>query len=1121
MFIYYKTTTPNDPQYSNQWHLPVISANFAWNTTHGDTNVIIAIVDDAVDLDHEDLADNIFTNWAEFYGSSGVDDDGNGYIDDIHGWDFAENDNDPNPVLSSQDHGTHVAGCASAVTNNGVGVAAPGWKCKILPLKISNDENGSLTGDAAAAIIYAADMGAAVTNNSYGGGGYSNYFLDAFQYAYELGTLSLASAGNSYGYDLNYPASYEHVFSVASTTTGDIKSDFSTYHLSVDISSPGSSILSTVPNNEYANFSGTSMASPVAAGVAALIKSQFPNLTAYELSLRLSATADDIYDVNSEYNLFLGSGRVNAHKGVTYNDNQFREIPTRLNLISSIISDATFGNSDFIFDPGETVQISLELYNYSIFGSDNIDLELTTNNDDLTILNSSVSNLSVGNENILIVSNAFSVEILESADIGITEMELLIYQDEEFLLSYTIRMNVGTAPVLVVDDDNNTIGAENAELFYTTILDSLGIDYFIHNRSYDGPLTPGQLTKSPIVIWLTEWAFPTLDVDDRNVLASYLDMGGNLYISGQDLGWDLNENPGSSSQTAFFTNYLHAIWGGDHAGTDHVYGIPDNPITDGLSFKFYQPGYESSSQYPDYFTPTNDAELIFQYDNGLGMGLSYTGDYRLVYTGIGLETFGSSINSVAPDDVNDIQETFLERTLNFLNFITHTPLTDTEDSTSSIKFHVKLFNDGEGISIPTLNYKMGDSDYISVQMVDTLDGYYYWVGGPDSSVIVKYYFSVSTEYYNWTNPISLDTPFMINIGRDLIPPELRDLTQIENRIDRSGSEDVMVIATDNIGVEEATLNWYYSSNPDEVNTASMVYENSRWVGSLTYADLPGSEMVYYYASAVDSASNANVGYSDTLSFKIINTTILTNWDDDEVGPWDTGDSWGLMYINSILGRGMNDSPGTSYENNKSDTLTLLTPFQISDYNTAFLQFWTGSVLKDGDYGTVEVSGNMADWTQKYTISGSNSGETVTLDVTEYKETGVYIRFLIQTNESDVSQGWFIDDIQLLVDTSIVLSNKDIVHLPMDYNLYQNFPNPFNPVTTLRYDIPENSHVTITIYDMLGRQVKTLINQTQNSGYRSVIWNATNDYGKPVSAGVYLYQIRAGNFIQTKKMVLLK
>ena len=94
-FIYFETTVPNDPYYSNQWHLPVINASQAWNTTTGDTSVIIAIVDDAVDLNHEDLADNIFTNWAEYHGTDGIDDDFNGYIDDVHGWDFAENDNDP------------------------------------------------------------------------------------------------------------------------------------------------------------------------------------------------------------------------------------------------------------------------------------------------------------------------------------------------------------------------------------------------------------------------------------------------------------------------------------------------------------------------------------------------------------------------------------------------------------------------------------------------------------------------------------------------------------------------------------------------------------------------------------------------------------------------------------------------------------------------------------------------------------------------------------------------------------------------------------------------------------------------------------------------------------------
>jgi flagellar hook assembly protein FlgD len=98
---------------------------------------------------------------------------------------------------------------------------------------------------------------------------------------------------------------------------------------------------------------------------------------------------------------------------------------------------------------------------------------------------------------------------------------------------------------------------------------------------------------------------------------------------------------------------------------------------------------------------------------------------------------------------------------------------------------------------------------------------------------------------------------------------------------------------------------------------------------------------------------------------------------------------------------------------------------------------------------------------------------------------------------------------------------DELSLPTEYAIHQNYPNPFNPVTTLRYDLPENGLVNIIIYDMLGKNVKTLINQTQDAGYKSVIWDATNDYGKPVSAGIYLYQIQAGEYIQTKKMVLLK
>jgi hypothetical protein len=154
-------------------------------------------------------------------------------------------------------------------------------------------------------------------------------------------------------------------------------------------------------------------------------------------------------------------------------------------------------------------------------------------------------------------------------------------------------------------------------------------------------------------------------------------------------------------------------------------------------------------------------------------------------------------------------------------------------------------------------------------------------------------------------------------------------------------------------------------------------------------------------------------------------------------------------------------------------------------------------------------------------------DQITLDTVDIQAVGSYTFALVEKGGFSATGGTSPalyprqgqNRFKVLVNTTTVSIDEEL--LPIQYALHQNYPNPFNPVTTLRYDIPENSLVTIIIYDMLGRQVKTLINQTQDAGYRSVIWDATNDYGKPVSAGIYLYQIQAGGYMQTKKMVLLK
>ena len=184
--------------------------------------------------------------------------------------------------------------------------------------------------------------------------------------------------------------------------------------------------------------------------------------------------------------------------------------------------------------------------------------------------------------------------------------------------------------------------------------------------------------------------------------------------------------------------------------------------------------------------------------------------------------------------------------------------------------------------------------------------------------------------------------FIFSIGRDLIPPELSELVSLPSIIDRSGIASVSVLASDNIGVDSVYLHWYYSFDPAEIVSIPMALDGYHWKGDIEWNNLSGNDRVYYFASAVDSASNANVGYSDTLNFQIINKTVLTSWDEEIIGQWNTGQSWGLIFINADIRYGMNDSPGATYENNKSDYLTLIEPFDLSTYQSAYLKFWTGS-----------------------------------------------------------------------------------------------------------------------------------------------------------------------------------
>lgn len=317
LYMNYLDYTPNDPLVSNQYHINRISCYTAWDVWKGDTNTVIGIIDSGTDWDHPDLAGNIKYNYNDPI--DGVDNDNDGFVDNYRGWDVSGNDN--NPIVVASDHGSHVSGCAAAVTDNGTGVASPGFNCKFLPIKASLDASATAINNGYDGITYGADHGCHVLNCSWGrSGGFSQFEQDVINYAaINNDVLVVAAAGNS-GLEIDhYPSAYENVTAVAATGTSDSKASYSNYGYFIDVCAPGTNVRATVFDDSYVTMTGTSMASPVAAGCAAMIRSRWPSMTAEQAAMQLRITCDNIANAtgNSAFPGKLGKGRVNLFRALT------------------------------------------------------------------------------------------------------------------------------------------------------------------------------------------------------------------------------------------------------------------------------------------------------------------------------------------------------------------------------------------------------------------------------------------------------------------------------------------------------------------------------------------------------------------------------------------------------------------------------------------------------------------------------------------------------------------------------------------------------------------------------------------------------------------------------------
>ncbi len=418
-------TIPDDPYYGRQWYLPRIMANYAWTllpqAPQKGQQILIGIVDTGIDYLHPEMAEVLYVNPGEDLDGdglvsdsdyNGIDDDGNGFVDDLTGWDFSyasdsvAGDNDIRPPNAGSNeilsHGTHVAGIAGAMNDNQVGISGIARGYKIIGTKHSLDDDYShgYLYNAYDGILYCAKLGADVINCSWGGSGYSQLAQDLINMVRQnYGAIVVAAAGNdntNNDYRHFYPSDLDGVVTVAALNGNDQKASFSNFGQVIDISAPGQGIYSTIHyyKGGYASWQGTSMASPVVAGALALEKFFFPDLTPDSLVARLLNAADNIDEKNKAYRGLLGSGRVNVYRAIA---------PAFLPNLEIVQDSLRFEdlNLNEQIDPGETVQFAVTLQNERGW-RDAFDVSITARcNDSLAFFTDStfwVGDLSAGQQ---------------------------------------------------------------------------------------------------------------------------------------------------------------------------------------------------------------------------------------------------------------------------------------------------------------------------------------------------------------------------------------------------------------------------------------------------------------------------------------------------------------------------------------------------------------------------------------------------------------------------------------------------------------------------------------------------------------------------------------------------
>jgi len=1086
--IAYLAEIPNDALYDQLQHLPQIRASEAWDEHHGEDGaepILIAVVDTGVDYNHPDLADNVWNNLGEDFDGdghtlewifdhwvldpgdiNGIDDDSNGYVDDLIGWDFRNEfdsqDNDPADVYG---HGTHVSGITAGVTNNSEGIASVSWNLKFMTSKHweQDADDGLLHYDG---IIYAAENGADIITNSWGYFVYSETDRLAIEYAIGLGSLVVAAAGNyDNNVEIKYPAAYPGVISVAALAVTDEKAYYSNYGMTVDVSAPGGDfpidggIISTIMGGSYEVNQGCSMATPMVAGLLGLVKSYHPEWTNEQMTIQVLGTADNIDDVNPDYENMLGSGRINAHRAMTQDEVSVAQ-QLRVDLVEKRVTDAS-GNG--VLEPGEIIDIDFTLRNYAHFvGSDDASLILTSDDPDVIILAGEYTG-SVLADDYLDLDDVFSIEIAADASPHIARLTLNLAADIEVLFGSEMEFTLLVAPAGILVYEGVADGKDYSGTYLRDLLQELGLPVF-----YTDEIPPTLEGFDAAFLSFGNWGaylccgtYPT--DEETAAIIDYLEGGGSLYVEGGSFLYAYHhfDHPDA--------NYMEELFGVEsvtqlHQCVDGLVG-QEGSLADGITFTDSE---QERCHWINHFTLDSGAAAAFN-ETGIGdVAVQNIGSYGQ-YTFL----FSYSLSDLIDVDPVSCRSNLVMRIVEFLELIppdeylladfmpdvTGGPLPVTVQFTD-------LSHADAAAPITSWAWDFGNDD-----IVDSYDQNPQWTfTEPGYSPVRLVIGNGATSSTRILHDCVLGNDGILIWDAD---PGERDYSGefIRNYLETSGfaTVDYPVLHTARFPRSLTGFDAVFLSFGNRGSKSGMLTD-ARSDVLLDY--LESNSRVYLEGGdPLGSNQSGNSALHEAFGLELVHNG-GTHGIDELVGQegslaegvvFHATDQVGLMSIDTLV-------PGFGG----------IPTFNLTGYSTVGVQYEGAA-----DQKTVCFSYAMAELVDEEPPNTRTD----------------LLQRLLSFFDPDIV------DVEAEVPGAVALVGAH--------------PNPFNPQTTIAYELPRRQHATVAVYDISGRRITVLADEVHQAGMHVVAWDGTDSAGQVVSSGTYLVRLWTQDAVESQKIMLLR